>query len=302
MKQLVVRNIDGAIIGGIICGSKGEISIQGETIELEGLIKEAVNNISSKSNPKISGLLCCNGEDIEYLEEIQHNLKGYGFKAVFTNSERISGYYRKECNKIAFFYDFLVRLITLPFGGERKLREDCISLLNLQSADKVLDVCCGTGELTKMISDKVGEMGEVIGIDLSPNMLSIARCKTTRVCFIHANSEDIPYPANYFDKITVSFALHEMPRIARSNTLKESYRVLKNDGRLLVIDYHKPKGFLKNILLNIAMLIETDTARDTISHGLKKEIEDNGFQIEQDKLIAMDLIDAILVKKAITPS
>ncbi len=197
MKQLVVRNIDGAVVGGITCGGKGEVYIKGETAELEGLlnprpkvselrgqsprIKEIVNSTSANSNAKISELLCSNG-DIECLDEIRHNLEGYGFKGMFANGDRkFSDYHSTEFNKIAFLYDFLIRLITLPFGGKRRLRENCISLLNLQPADRVLDVCCGTGELTRIMSEGVGEMGEVIGIDLSPNMLSIARRKTTKV-------------------------------------------------------------------------------------------------------------------------
>lgn len=114
------------------------------------------------------------------------------------------GYYRTECDRIAFFYDFLVQLITLPFGGEKRLRETSAALLNPQPGDKILDVCCGTGELTRIISEKIGEMGEVIGIDLSPRMLCIARRKVRRAYFIHTTSENIPYPANYFKK---NFAL-----------------------------------------------------------------------------------------------
>ncbi len=300
MRQLIIRNLDGVVVGGISCGDKGEIYIKGETAELEGLLRGIVDNTQLKSNKKISELLCSNG-DIEYLEGIKKNLEGYGFKGIFTNdAKEISGYYRGECNRIAVVYDFLVRLMTLPFGGGGKLRDSVIELLNPQPADKILDVCCGTGELTKMVSERVGEVGEVVGIDLSPNMLSIARRKTTGVCFIHANSENIPYPANYFDRITISFALHEMPRIARSNTLKEIYRILRNDGKLLVADYHKPEGFLRNTVLNIAMLIETDTAKDMINHGLRKELANNGFQIEQSKLMAMGLIEAILARKVIS--
>lgn len=297
MKQLVVRNIDGAVVGGITCGCKGEVYIKGETAELEGLLKEIVDSTSASSNAKISELLCSN-EGIECLDEIRHNLEGYGFKGMFANDDRkFSDYHGTEFNKIAFLYDFLIRLVAIPFGGEKRLREKIIEILNPQPADKVLDVCCGTGELTKRISEKISEMGEVIGIDLSPNMLSIARRKTTRVCFMHASSEDIPYPSNHFDKIIISFALHEMTGIARSNTLKEIHRVLRNDGKFMVIDYHRPKEFLNNIVLNIAMLIETKTARDIITHGIKDEIKSSGFRIEKGELIVMDLVEIILAGK-----
>lgn len=92
-----------------------------------------------------------------------------------------------------------------------------------------------------------------------------------------------------------------MPRIARNNTLREIHRVLKDGGRLLVVDYHKPGEFIKNILLNIATLVETNTAKDMIKQGLRNEMESNGFQIGGSKLMAMGLIEAIIAKKIISP-
>ncbi len=92
-----------------------------------------------------------------------------------------------------------------------------------------------------------------------------------------------------------------MPRIARSNTLKEIHRVLRNDGKFMVLDYHRPNEFLNNIVLNIAMLIETKNASDMITHGMEDEIKGSGFQIEKGELIVMDLVEIILAGK-ITPS
>ena len=119
--------------------------------------------------------------------------------------KKTSGYYREECNKIAWIYDPAASLISAIFGGEKRLRERILKLADIKSGDKVLDIGCGTGTSALIIAKDVGDEGEVVGIDLSSRMLDIARKKLKRsgfrnVTFLQANAEDIPYPDSYFDK------------------------------------------------------------------------------------------------------
>ena len=213
---------------------------------------------------------------------------------------KTSGYYRNEFNKIAWLYDPLVRLLALSFGGERKIRKRVLNLLSIKSDDKVLDAACGTGTSALIMAEMVGANGEVVGIDLSPNMIKItkSKVKSANISFLNANSEDIPYPDNYFDKAHISLALHEMIHEGRVNTLKEIYRVLKPSGIFVVADFGNPGGLFARFLFKILMLVETDTARDMIKKGLLNEIKDAGFIVEEVIILLGGIAQIIVAGKS----
>ena len=214
---------------------------------------------------------------------------------------KTSGYYRNEFNKIAWLYDPLIRSLAFFLGGERKIRRRVLNLLNLKAGDKVLDAACGTGTSALIMTEMIGANGEVVGIDLSPNMLAVSEAKLIKIAknkiasplarndnvksqnisFLNTNSEDIPYPDNYFDKAHISLALHEMIHEGRVNTLREIHRVLKPSGIFVVADFGNPGGLFARFLFKILMLVETDTARDMMKRGLLNEIKDAGFIVEE---------------------
>lgn len=199
-------------------------------------------------------------------------------------NHKTSGYYRDECNKIAFFYNPLVRFLATFFGGEQKNRRRVLALLNLKEGDKVLDVACGTGTSALIMAEMIGADGEVVGIDLSPNMIKIAKgkVKSQNISFLNANSEEIPYPDNYFDKVHISAALHEMIYEGRVNTLREIHRVLKPSGIFVAADYYdKPHSIIAKLIFKLLMFIEAETARDMMKRGLSNEIKDIGFDVKE---------------------
>lgn len=221
---------------------------------------------------------------------------------------KTSGYYRNEFNKIAWLYDPLVRFLALSFGGERKIRKRVLNLLNLKAGDKVLDAACGTGTSALITAEMVGVEGEVVGIDLSPNMLAVSeaklikiaksKVKSANISFLNANSEDIPYPDNYFDKAHISLALHEMIHEGRVNTLREIHRVLKPSGIFVVADFGNPGGLFARFLFKILMLVETDTARDMIERGLLNEIKDAGFNVREVIILFGGIAQIIVAGKS----
>lgn len=83
-----------------------------------------------------------------------------------------------------------------------------------------------------LMAEKVGTDGCVVGIELSAKMVALANAKKSekQLTFMRANAEDIPFHDCYFDKVTITYALHEMPHEARINTLSEVRHVLKPNG------------------------------------------------------------------------
>lgn len=200
-------------------------------------------------------------------------------------------HYREDCNRIAHVYDPLVRFISSFFGGEEGLRRLTIDKMDLKPGQKVLDVCCGTGTLCAMIAEGVGSDGEVVGVDLSENMLKKAENKRKgNIRFCYANAEEIPYADGYFDRASVTFGLHEMPHPVRMNMLCEMQRVLKPGGKITVLDYAHPKRALTVLLLKVWMLVEGETARDFIRRDLSSMIEDAGFDVVEQNVYWMNTI------------
>jgi ubiquinone/menaquinone biosynthesis C-methylase UbiE len=112
----------------------------------------------------------------------------------------------------------------------------------MKAGDKVIDVCCGTG--AQVI--EYGRRGILAtGIDISLSMLKIAtrdmrRQKAVNVSFQLADATSLPFPDGYFDYASVSLGLHDKEKPVRYQVISEMKRVVKQDGALILIDYHVP--------------------------------------------------------------
>jgi len=143
---------------------------------------------------------------------------------------------------------------------------------------KILDVCTGTG-------GQAFEFGrrsfEVRGIDLSEDMLKIARRKNryANVRFEIADASNLPYKDNYFDISCISFGLHEMPNDVREKVLKEMIRVTKPQGKFIIVDYASPKGKIRDFLFyHFVRLYESRYFSEFIKTDLQDTIERTGLK------------------------
>ena len=136
-------------------------------------------------------------------------------------------------------YDLLLRLFFL--GRERSFRDRVVRTARLEPGESVLDIGCGTGSLAIAAKHRVGAAGTVCGIDASPEMIERARRKARKaqvdVRFADSVVERMPFPDGHFDVVLSTMMLHHLPRAAREQCLRETARVLKPGGRLLVVDF-----------------------------------------------------------------
>lgn len=100
------------------------------------------------------------------------------------------------------------------------------------AGQRVLDVACGTGVLARAARERVGERGSVVGLDLNPGMLAVARRVEPRVEWREGRAEDLPFPDASLDAVVSQFGL--MFFEDRPRALGEMQRVLKPGGRLAV--------------------------------------------------------------------
>jgi ubiquinone/menaquinone biosynthesis C-methylase UbiE len=164
------------------------------------------------------------------------------------------------------YYDISVNLITL--GQAWRLRKMTIEQALIKPGDSVLDVGCGTGDVTVPAKIRAGMDGRAYGIDPAPEMIAVARSKAARkgleIDFRVGVIESLPFPDSSMDVVTSSLMIHHLPDNLKVRGLAEIYRVLKPGGRLLIFDFMRPtKSFLNHFFIAL-----------TMHHGLKFGIED----------------------------
>ena len=144
---------------------------------------------------------------------------------------------------ISKFYDRSLK-IGLSIFGEKKLRMRLIELLLpfVNPRDTILDLCCGTGTLTTMLTNSVYPDCKIIGIDLSKGQVAEAAEKNyfSNLQFEVMDAANLKFASEFFNIGLISAALHEMNKTLRYRILSEVHRVLKKDGYLFIFDHHEP--------------------------------------------------------------
>lgn len=147
-----------------------------------------------------------------------------------------------QMEKVVDTYDAYMKKITL--GRESRLRELTVNLAEVKPGGSVLEVGCGTGTLTLQAKRTTGPSGRVVGIDIIPGMVDLSRQKAAKanldVTFQLGSIDHIPFPDGQFDAVMCSFMIFHMSEAVRRKGMEEIYRVLKPQGRLLVIDLNLP--------------------------------------------------------------
>ena len=135
----------------------------------------------------------------------------------------------------------------------------------MKAGDRVLDVCCGTGDQTFYYA-KRGIFAT--GIDRNPDMLKLAEKNKRKrglsnVSFQMADAQDLPFKDNVFDYASISFALHENERAAIDKIISEMKRIVKKSGALILMDFRVPlpKGPLLHFINAIEFMVGRNNYR-----------------------------------------
>jgi len=151
---------------------------------------------------------------------------------------------REMFDNIAPRYDLLNRLLSL--GIDQSWRRKALALLENHPINELLDMATGTGDLAIMAT-KMLQPNHVTGVDLSPNMLSFAaekvkKAKLSKIIEFHeGDAENLSLEDNRFDAVTVAFGVRNFGDLEKG--LSEIKRVLKPGGKLVVLEFTKPRVF-----------------------------------------------------------
>jgi demethylmenaquinone methyltransferase/2-methoxy-6-polyprenyl-1,4-benzoquinol methylase/phosphoethanolamine N-methyltransferase len=142
----------------------------------------------------------------------------------------------------------------LIFGRKpTRVHTRAIRAADPRPGEKALDVGCGPGTIALVLASKVAPGGSVVGIDASPEMISVARKKArsghSDARFEAAAIEGLPFPDDSFDLATSTFMMHHLPEDVQRKGIAEVRRVLKPGGRFVIADFSsESQSFLGHLL------------------------------------------------------
>ena len=140
-------------------------------------------------------------------------------------------------------YDFLNHF--LSFGIDKLWRKTVVNMLRRSRPAEILDVATGTGDLAMAIASLMPK--KIVGIDISGQMLEIGRQKLVKagldrlISFQQADAEQIPFPDNSFDAITVAFGVRNFENLELG--IREMRRVLRPGGSMYILEFSHPGSF-----------------------------------------------------------
>ncbi|PSR84830.1 2-phytyl-1,4-beta-naphthoquinone methyltransferase [Actinidia chinensis var. chinensis] len=176
-------------------------------------------------------------------------------------------------NRIAPVYDNLNDMLSL--GQHRIWKRMAVSWSGAKEGDNVLDLCCGSGDLAFLLSEKVGPKGKVIGVDFSKEQLSVASSRQhlrSKACYnnikwVEGSALDLPFSDCYFDAITMGYGLRNV--IDFRTAMEGMYRVLKPGSKTSVLDFNKSTGTLATSIQE--WMIDNVVVPVATGYGLEKE-------------------------------
>ncbi len=170
----------------------------------------------------------------------EQNTTHFGYETVNTEdkAKRVRGVF----DSVAGNYDLMNDLMSM--GIHRLWKRFAVEMAGVRRGQKILDLASGTGDLAARFSGLVGPDGLVVMSDINAAMLNEGRTRMAddghigNVQYSQINAEQIPFPDNTFDCITIGFGLRNVTD--KQTALNSMFKALKPGGRLLVLEFSHP--------------------------------------------------------------
>ena len=130
------------------------------------------------------------------------------------------------------------------WGNFARLRDAALDELGPDLSGRSLQIACVYGDFSPRLVDRIKHGGELDVVDILSIQLDNLRKKlvaTAPVTLFQRNSEALGFADASYDQAILFFLLHEQPEAVRRQTLREALRVIKPGGKLVIVDYHRPR-------------------------------------------------------------
>ena len=178
--------------------------------------------------------------------------------------------------RLAPFYDWMSRGLLAPFGGDTRFRTRVVNAWDVQPGMRVLELGCGTGLMTRLLIDRGAA---VTAVDRSAPMLERARRRAPEATFVSSDVTAFS-TAERFDRVILSYILHELDAPARAGALSLARAALAPGGLVGVVDFdssaRQPVRTLIDLYLRVA---EPPSAREWAKHGFSEELAAAGLRV-----------------------
>lgn len=197
---------------------------------------------------------------------------------------------KRRYERIAKYYDLMESLMESS-GGKRWRK----MLWSEVSGNTILEAGIGTG--SNILYYPEGK--NIYGIDFSPKMVEIAKDKAKRygkdVDIRVMDIENLEFNDNTFDAIVTSCVFCSVPDPIKG--LKELKRVLKNDGKLFMLEHVRSKKLILGTLMDILNPLTVNTWGANINRDTVKNLKISGFKILKEENLALDIMKLIIAGK-----
>ncbi len=220
----------------------------------------------------------------------------FGYEDVSPNekTEKVGAVF----DSVAQNYDLMNDVMS--FGMHRIWKRYFVHIANIRPHFQILDLAAGTGDITALLAPKLNEQGLITMCDSNGAMLEEGRARLIdrglfkQVKFVQAMAEDLPFPENCFDRVTLAFGLRNFTN--KENALRCIYKTVKPGGQILILEFSKPQAWLHkiydtysfNVLPKMGELIAKDASSyQYLAESIRKHpdqqtlqnmLEDVGFE------------------------
>ncbi len=147
-----------------------------------------------------------------------------------TKSDTITGWRAAVYNRVMGIF------------GARRVYEKALTFIALSEGQRLLDLGCGTGTFLKMIHEQFPKT-RLVGLDASEDMLAEARKELGKLPILLpcADAAELPFPDESFDFVVSVLTFHHLPSGIKIRAIQEISRVLKKEGKFLIVDFGRAK-------------------------------------------------------------
>jgi ubiquinone/menaquinone biosynthesis C-methylase UbiE len=199
-------------------------------------------------------------------------------------------------------YDRIAAIGNLALGGDARIDRVVLRQLSLAPGMRVLDVGAGTGRLAPRIGAGIEPLGRLVLVDASDVMLEqarrLGRLGDGAVSQIGVATE-LPFADRSFDRVLLSWVLHELPEAEQSQALSEALRVLKPGGLVVVLDHGRPTSpagrlWWKLVKRGLASPDERQSLAFYLEHPADEVLQRLGLQVRRHLRLVGGLVRVVV--------